>query len=461
MATAGELPDFGEHTPPTAVKVTGIASGVIVLLFVHLAVIWSVVIDLVLALIISRPIRAGHGFWFQLVAFVVALAMLETAGFGYRAWALQRTWFASLAYGRPRFRPLGGPGSATFRFILGCSKFLRLDLTDEADEVLRMIGRKDLLETEAMMRRAYVRDGHDPATWSQVWERMKRAGHLDQTFGGVIEQGRWNIFAGRATTVERMVLPLTTIYTVGTLWLLAGFATSDDPLPLLQFTLVAGFVIALVIFVNFTVSFRSLTTFEVTPLQSQWEIQEALSRQGISQEELADYIEEHEPGLRARIEQHLGRTFYPEIGIEPGYIEQVRNRFSRMFFVIGMSNIVVSCLFLMLQWPVARLVSGWPDDKVDSWTTSMLLYAPLIPVALLVAMALGFMVVSRLRKLVGLLTTAVLLAAIPPVITYALGLDEVSDQAVLISSIVSAVIGVIPTAIAELVKEKPSLPKVA
>jgi hypothetical protein len=64
--------------------------------------------------------------------------------------------------------------------------------------------------------------------------------------------------------------------------------------------------------------------------------------------------------------------------------------------------------------------------------------------------------VAQLRKkFAGILVTGVLLAVVPPLLTYAW--RGSAGNVVLISSIATAVVGTLPAAIAELIKQRPDI----
>jgi hypothetical protein len=85
----------------------------------------------------------------------------------------------------------------------------------------------------------------------------------------------------------------------------------------------------------------------------------------------------------------------------------------------------------------------------------MLAGVPLIPLALMGSLTLGFYVISRFKKLWSLLVTAVILAMIPLLITYTF--KGSPDKAALLSAVITAVIGALSEAVAQLIKEKPGV----
>jgi hypothetical protein len=252
-----------------------------------------------------------------------------------------------------------------------------------------------------------------------------------------------------------LVLPLSLLYTAGSFWLLDKVARGRSPLHLIQFALLAGFVIAFVIFINYTVSLRAgklLGKEEMRQIRDELlSSADADTRAAVTQ--LEDATQDQE--LESELEPYAGRDFYPVISIRHGYIQAIRNEFVRDFLVIGCLGVLSLGLLLLIQWPIAHVLSHWTDQQVEAWTVKMLVGTAFIPIALIATLSLAFIVLSRFKKFAGVLATGLLLAVVPPVITYVL--HGSVGNVVLISSVVTAAIGVLPSAIAELIKQKPNL----
>jgi hypothetical protein len=84
----------------------------------------------------------------------------------------------------------------------------------------------------------------------------------------------------------------------------------------------------------------------------------------------------------------------------------------------------------------------------------MLIGEMLIPFGLVASMSLAFLILSKLRHFYVIFVTGALMAIVPILINYLI--HGASNTTVLISSVATAAIGVIPTAVAEIVKTSSS-----
>ena len=285
-----------------------------------------------------------------------------------------------------------------------------------------------------------------------MWESIQQTEFAGVTYGGMIHSNRWELFWLRFDRVARLAMPLSALYVAGMVWLTGGAAQGKSPLPLIQFTLAAGFVIAFIIFINFTTSFRVLKIFEKDAAEQVAE--EILSNVDAEQRAALKQSEasaDEKAELQAEIEPYAGKEYYPTISIKAGYIEGIRDRFLREFFFLALAVVAGFILLLLIQWPIAYEFSRWPGSQVNAWTERMIAEVLLVPVALVAVLALAFIILSRVKKFAGFLATGVLLAVVPPLITYAL--HGSVGNVVLISSIVTAAVGALPAAIAELVRQ--------
>jgi hypothetical protein len=456
MSVTPKLPDFNARSAPIAAKITRYINFLLWLLVATR--VGTVAISgagcVLFAIAISRPIRAGHGFWLELFFVVAFFAVLLLMGLPILK-LIKSPWFKTLRSGRPRFGPLKGPGKRQFQFILRCFSSVDLRVEPETEALLRRVGEHDALVAEAIYKQEYEKVGFDSSEWPDAWAQIQHTKFAGAEFGEAIRSNRWSIFLLRYLSVMQLVAPLSSLYAVGTFWFLADVADGRSPLPLVQFAFVGGFVIALLIFINYTVSLRVLKILGNERIPA---LDKAL-QQGTDAETYAAArrIEDslRDSKLVDELELHGGEEVYPAITIRPGYIEGIRNEFSRDFLVSGFIDVTVLIVLLLMQWPLARVLSHWPASQVDVWTIKMIVGTALIPMALVTTLMFGFVVLSRFNRLAGVLATGVLLAVVPPLITYALR-GSVGNT-VLVSSLITAAVGVLPSAIAELIRQKPSL----
>jgi hypothetical protein len=460
MASSSEAPRLSiSHDSPLSLRITQFASTTIWIVFTSLLVVWDLVVAIMIALIVTRPLRDGHGFWLGLLTVVPTLLVLLLIGYAGSRWVFESTWSGRLFYGKPRFFPLESPSRTIFNSILNCTQQLELHLDPEGERAIRALGRKDEILVESVFHERYAEKGYSATDWPGSWQDIRRTSHGGVSYGESIRSGRWNMFFLRFVAVSRMVGPLALITTGIAAWLLANAADSGSPLHVVQFLIAAGFTVGLAIFVNYTVSFRVLhflgESEESVILEP---LQDAMARKSpdsvAMNKRLASDFKVNHPELAAEVESFVGLTVYPEIKVKPGYVESIRNLFLRNLALVGVWNALIIAVVVLLQWPLSRWLSQWPNERVDSWTRYMVYGSFLVQIGLILAVVLGFFVLSRFRSFTSILLTATLAAVLPIVITYVI--KGASDRTAIISAVITAAIAVIPEAIAELVKHKPS-----
>jgi hypothetical protein len=456
MAVAPKLPDFNPHTAPIGAKLAvALNKALWLLVATPLAqFVVPLIAGIFVAIAVSKPIRIGRDFGFELLFVTLFFVIREAIGWPFLK-IVKSQWFLSLYSGKPQFGPLKGPGKSLFRFILRCFASVELRLEPEIETVFRKSGDSSFRQVEELYRRTYERAGYEPSDWPDVWEKIQHAEFAGVEYCDAIRTGRWDSFYLKYYSVQKLVLPFSALYTAGTFWFLDRAAQGKSPLHLVQFTLVAGFIIAFVIFTNYTLSLRvgkMLTREQAAQIRDEL-LRSADAETRAAARELDNSMQD--PELEHELETYAGRDFYPVISMKPGYIKAIRNEFVRNFLIIATVSVLALEFLVLIQWPIAHVLSHWTGSQVDAWTGKMMLGTALIPIALTAAISLGFMILSRLKKLASVLTTALLLAVVPPLITYAL--HRSVSNVVLISSVVTAAVGVLPSAIAELVKQKPNL----
>jgi len=466
MTATPTLPDFNARRAPLPAKLTNWLN---VLLWMLVGTSFSITIigvttDILIAIAASKPVRDGRGFWFELLivaAFFGGIVLVELPLLR----LIQSQRFTVLYAGKPRFEILQGPGKQLFKFLLRCTGSTEICFTPEAEELIRKQASYGAVQVEQVYRHQYEKAGFENAGWPSAWDKIRRTECAGVQYGEAILSGRWDMFWLKYYVVIKVVAPLSMIYVTGAFWLLAGVANGRNPLRLVQFALLAGVVISFIIFINYT---KSLQIFQILGRD---EAQDAAKILGLDEAHLskgtpanaemlavARQIQEAtppDPELEDAIKRYAGKEFYPTITIRPGYIDAIRNEFSRDFLVLGSVRGALLALVLLAQWPIAIVFSHWSSAQLDAWSMKMLVGTVLIPVALVTALGIGFLILSRFRRFAGVLLTGLLLAVVPPLLTYALRGSV--GATVLISSIVTAAIGVLPSAIAEVMKQKPNL----
>ena len=174
--------------------------------------------------------------------------------------------------------------------------------------------------------------------------------YLSTTFGEAIASGRWGIFAARVDIVTRLVRPLVILFSGVTTWLLAEVASGHNILRLAQVTLILGFIISAILFVNFTLSFRRVQIFTGTPFQGDPFFQTPTLDDEV-QAEVTKELQDQAPTVEEEIKELDGTMFYPTPDIDDNYVDLVRRLFTRQFFVGSCSNALLVVILLLVQWP--------------------------------------------------------------------------------------------------------------
>jgi hypothetical protein len=455
MAVTPKVPDFTDRSRPITATLTKFFTGTLWLLVATRVgtIAIQAAVSILLAIAVTRPLRAGHDFLFGLLFVVLFFTFRELTAFPVQKLVKSKR-FAILTSGRPRFGPLQGPAKQTFQFILRCFSSVELRLEPEIEAVLGKVGDYDARTTERIYLSNYEKGGFPSSEWPATWARIQHTEYAGAEYGDAIRSNRWQLFWLRYYVVLKLVMPLSLIYAAGTFWFLDDAAQGRSPLRLVQFALLAGLVIALVIFINYTASLRSITIIGNNELPILKDAQLSMDAETRATFRLIAESE-HVTELIAEIEPYTGKEYYPKITIKKGYIRSIRDEFARDFLLAGSLMAALLILLLLVQWPLARVYSDWAASQVDAWTVKMIIGAALLPAALVVALMLGFAVLARLNRLVGVLATTLILAVVPPLITYAVR-GSVGNT-VLLSSLVTAAIGAISSAVAELIRHEPSI----
>ncbi|MDX2938163.1 hypothetical protein [Streptomyces ipomoeae] len=310
------------------------------------------------------------------------------------------------------------------------------------------------LQAHEIYRREYERQGGDVEKWPTVWKKIIGSNFAGITYGDAIRSVQWEVFWLRLERTGKLVAPLALVYWGVAVWLMADVIHGDSPLLLVQFALGAGFVTALLIFASFTALLRKihiLTEDEISLLFEEWK--EGMDPK-IDPSEIRRHVEDEDRDLAKEVKSFQGMEIYPDIDPKSGYVETIRNFFMRASMGPGLWNSIVIIFLTLSQWPIALTFSPWSNDEISEWSLKMIAGAFLIPLAFIAAQSLGFLIVSKFHQLSGILATSLLLAAIPPVITYTLT-GSVGKETIW-SAVATAIVGAIASAIADTVK-KPTI----
>jgi hypothetical protein len=336
--------------------------------------------------------------------------------------------------------------------ILGCIGFMELRWRPEDEVVVNKLAKSTAAATKELYHIRYLQH-YDEEAWEATWERMQRVEYHGVRFGEATQSGLFELFGTRFRFVGRLVRPLYAVFWIGYLWFLAEAIREDNVLRLVQFTLLGGFAIAAQIFACFTVSFRAVSVRAEASLAF---FGEELQTARDQDPAFGQWMERLLSGeWREDLEAHEGDTLSPAVGIREGYIQTVRNAFVREWVAVGiLDGAIVFLPLIVAIWPIALGVSSWPDAKVNDWTVAWLLGIVAAPLVFSVLIGLGFFVLARLRAFVALIATGLFLALVPPLVNSVFGNDIGLD--VVVSSIIASLAGIVSTAMAELVRKRPT-----
>ena len=453
MATGPGIPDFAAPEQPLSVRITGIATAATWILFANpvAVAVWGILVGVITAVVFTRPLRVGHAGWVGIVLVVVVYGVVVALGL-FEVHVTRGRWFNRLVHGKPRFWPITSPGRRAMATILGCIGFMELRWKPEDEVVVNKLAKSTAAARKELYHIRYLQH-YGEEDWEATWERMQRVEYHGVRFGEATQSGLFELFGTRFQFVGRLVRPLYAVFWIGYLWFLADAIRGGSVVRLVQFTLLGGFAIAAQIFACFTVSFRAVSVRTEASLAFFGEESQTARDQDPA---FGHWMERLLSGeWRENLKVHEGDTLLPAVGIREGYIQTVRNAFVREWVAVGILDGAIVFLPLILAiWPIALAVDNWKDAAVNRWSVYWLIGIAAAPLVFSVLIGVGFFVLARLRALAALVATGLFLALVPPLV--GLAFNKEVDAAVVVSSIIASLAGIVSTAMAELVRKRPT-----
>jgi hypothetical protein len=453
MASEPALPDFSAPDTPLAVKVTTAANMVSWFLFANPIAVgfWGLVGLFVWTFVFTRPLREGNNFWFAVISVVVCIGIFVVLALLIERLISNRRWYSWLIQGKPRFWPIQSIGRRKLDTISACIRTTKIDWKPDDRVVIEKLAELNEEFYRELLHRYYI-EHYEDKDWPRTWKTMQAAESHHVTFGEALRSGLFDLFALRLGVVQKYVYPFSTVFCIGYVWLLGDVIRGASPLRLVQFTLLTGFITAAVVFVNFVVQLRVITVQSQEVVFSIFE--QELKKTRETDSILTAWMDEFREKVRALEETEEGKVLFPTITILPGYVEALRNSFVREFTIGGLMNAVLFLPVLLLVWPIALFVSSWKTAEVHDWTIGLGLGLVVGSVAFSASVAIAFFVLAKSHAFIGLIFTGVFLAIVPPLVSYSFGGDIGSN--VVITSVLTGAAGIVSSAIAELVKKRPS-----
>jgi hypothetical protein len=451
--TSATPPDIRLNDPWTALNVTTYAAGIVYLLFLAPwpRVCWIFASEFGLSIAVTTAWRVGKPFWLEAVIVVATVVLIEVL----RAVSLpvlRRPSVLQRLSGRPAFRDLELMPLSQFKFLLRCIGGLKFTFDAEGEALMRSIGTTDEIMFHDALNRQYVAKFGDEG-WAGAWEQIRSASVGETTFATAMKSGLVGIISLKRRTLSDMLVVPVLLYFSLSFLLLSDALVRGDPLILLQATLVGGLMVSGLSFAQMTVMLRHVTVLDpdeqfITQSEELLISDEARARMDEATEEMRG------TDAYAALKRHAGAVFLPTVEIRPLYISSVRTLVVQLVFFLALGGALVCVPLLILQWLGGLAFSEWPPERLALWSGWMLLGTALIPLGMSLAVLFGFWLFTQFNRFLALAMAAVLTAIVPSVLAYALGVE--SAQTVAVTALVTAAVGSIPIAVAELIKKQPA-----
>ena len=451
--TSATPPDIRLNDPWTALNVTTFAAGIVYLLFLAPLprVLWIFASEIGLSIAVTTAWRVGKPLWLEAIFVVVTVVLIEVL----RAVSLtvaRRPSILRRLSGRPAFKDLDVMPLSQFKFLLRCIGGLTFTFDTEGEALMRSIGTSDEMVFHDSLKRQYVAKYGDEG-WADAWAQIRNASVDGTTFATALKSGLLGIIGlKRRSLSDILVVPVLLYFSLAFL-LLSDALIRNDALILLQATLVGGLMVSGLSFALMTVMLRQVTVLD--PDEQVLTQTEALL---ITDDDRARMDEANE-AMRATeayaaLKSHAGAVFLPTVEIRPLYISSVRALVVQLVFFLALGAALVCVPLLLLQWVGGLAISEWPPERLALWSGWMLLGTALLPLGMSLAVLFGFWLFTQFNRFLALAMAAILTAIVPSVLAYVLGVE--SARTVAITALVTAAVGSIPIAVAELIKKQPA-----
>lgn len=451
--TSATPPDLRLNDPWTALNVTTYAAGVVYLLFLAPLprILWTFASEIGLGIALTTALRAGRPFWLEAIFVVVTVVLIEVL----RAVTLnvvRRPSVLEKLGGRPTFKDLEFMPLSQFKFLLRCIGGLRFTFDAAGEELVRAIASTDELVFHDTLKRQYVGKYGDEG-WSGAWEQIRITAVDGTTFGAAMKSGLIGIISLKRRSLSDMLVVPVLLYFSLSFLLLSDALVRGDPLLLLQVTLVGGLMVSGLSFAQMTVMLRQVQVLDpdedvITQSEDLLISDEGRARLTEAREDM------RETEAYAALKRHAGAIFLPAVEMRPIYISSVRTLVVQLTFSLALGAALVCVPLLLLQWAGGLAFSEWPPEGLAFWSGGMLLGTVLLPLGLSLAVLFGFWLFTQFNRFLALTVAAVLTAIVPSLLAYAMGVE--SPQTIAITALVTAAVGSIPIAVAELIKKQPA-----
>lgn len=407
--------DWNHPTPPNRVhkelrtsigtKITISIDKVIVYLTLksQLRQLWGLALGVLLAFVLTRPVRADlHSALYGSPIIVGTFALSVMLGYILVSNTKIGQLIGFLSGGRWEFGDLRVIHRRQFRFLLGMGKQIRFFFSSQDEKSVNTL--RELFNSSVQYRWAssYVKQrvlsgverARAHSEWEEAWhhEILPRE-HQGTTF----EVSRTRTYAWLFLPLSLDVLSATAMTLAGvvftvSLWLFSRNLASGHYLPAYQFASLAGFVLGLFAYINVIFG---LCQLEIVP--------NADPLTGIPEEKIKDE-------WRKVLDRQKGKGIVARLEFGSAYVEQMRNYFVPMFCVLLAIQVVVDLILV---------VPGIVIDAAFSQRTMLSAYGHMavgiltIGPVVLASYFVAFILLQRVRSMVSMVAGALVLAMVP------------------------------------------------
>jgi hypothetical protein len=444
-AALGSDERFLEREAPLAARVLKVVNVALAIVFAIpiTAILFDLLFVVLFALIVSSEARAWvDTLWFSIVIIAgLILLMMALGGLMQRLWP----WPFRLIDGPPAFGRLGGGAKHVLQTTIKAATDLRVEFDPSDARLAEELAQTDLGATEAVLKEKYLElapaefpdDDEDALEqrWQRIWENEilgYRAGNstLRESVGAPSYGGL--IIGTHLLSVRNIVVPAYKILQLVLIVLVYRALTGDGSwLTVFQVGLVFTFALSMVIYLNHSKLFGELEILPPPPNLP-------------------------EP-YREEWDQFQGKKLIPlSITIAPGYFGTIGRYFARNIGVWAFYNAVVMLFVIACTVALTLVVSPEYRDDYLPWYGTLALALALIPAGMLAAHFFATLILQHARQLSAVVVGGLVTALAPLGVQYLVEGEVSGNTAIIITTVVTGVLGAVAAGFGTVVKERMS-----
>ncbi len=394
--------------------------------------------------------RVGAPWWVEWLLVIALLAVGYVLALYLWPRLKRGNWLYKRIFGPPEFGALGGPDQRLFRLVLKSYGAIRLNFRPEDEAFLKDQQNLDEQLIERLYRQAYekaVSEGKfDPAglDWTTAWDKLLGRRVDGVSYADTIRSRTpvWGTLGPRIAVEYQLLLPLAALYSLLMAWLVARAASNPDTAHLLvvaQVGLLGGLFTSLIVYVNHVYMFAQLKAYGDERMKQ--------AEREVIPEELREIWDAH-------VDRYEGRVVQPtSFEYDPPFVRAAGGYFRRLATAVAFLNAVEVLGFGVIVALVGIVTSDRSVEALFSYCGRVALGLVALPALMFLGSSLGFALMQDLRRFASLLVAAAVLAVAPQLIALVLTGSLAGGYVGLISSVVTALLGAMGTAIAEAVRK--------